>query len=118
NNKASDLKSYYVDLFKRDGVIRNAIPEVEENLNRYSDLFTKSESLLKDWKENANSLMILERTKKKQQNEYKNQYNEWNSEEVFELSVKYTITNEQIKEKESIKEKLTVRVDELLKNLY
>src|SRR5690606_19668645 len=46
------------------------------------------------------------------------QYNEWNSEEVFELSVKYTITNEQIKEKESIKEKLTVRVDELLKNLY
>jgi len=118
NNKASDLKSYYVDLFKKEGVIRNEITELEENSNKYSDLITKSESLLEDWKENANSLMILERTKKKQQNEFKNQFNKWKSEEVFNLSVKFTNTIEQIKERESAKEKLSVKVDELLKVIY
>lgn len=118
NDKISDLKSYYVDLFRKEGVVRYKIPELELDSYKYSDVHVKSEFLLKDWKNNVNSLVILERTKRKLQNEFNEHFKDWDAEKVFQKSVQFTKTNEQISSKENVKEKLTGKLDEHLKVLY
>lgn len=118
NEKAMDLKSSYVDKFTNEGVLRIDIPELENNLERYSDSYVKAEELLKDWKDNVNSLVILERTKVKHQKEYAEHFKDWDAEKVFNSSVKHTNTKEQIQAKETHKNELAIKIDNHLKVLY
>ncbi|WP_096271754.1 MobQ family relaxase [Paucisalibacillus globulus] len=118
NDKAMALKSSYVDKFTKEGVLRIDIPELENNLEKYSDSYVKAEQLLKDWKDNVNSLVILERTKIKQQKEYAEYFKGWDAEKVFNSSVKYANTKEQIRARESNKNDLSIKIDNHLKVLY
>lgn len=118
NEKVSDLKFHYVDLFKKEGLLRHEIPEIEYHSNRYSNEFVKSETLVKDWKENMNSLMILERTRRKYQREYRDNFTAWDKEKVFDHSVKFMSVQEQIKSREERKELLASQIHEQLKVLY
>ncbi|WP_060679604.1 MobQ family relaxase [Virgibacillus halodenitrificans] len=119
NNKAMELKYSYVKKFENEGVLQREILELESGIGKYDDNYVIADELLKDWKENKNSLVILQRMKVKHQREYKAQYHgDWDSERVFDKSVHYSNTNEQIKSKENQKDIIENRMNDHLKILY
>jgi hypothetical protein len=106
NDKAMELKSQYVEMFKKEGILRHEMPELNSTLNMFTDKHDKLNTLLEDWKQTNNSLMILERTKEKHKREYAEQYKDWDSKNVYEKSLQYTNSREQITNKELHKQSL------------
>ncbi|TFJ91514.1 MobQ family relaxase [Lentibacillus salicampi] len=117
NDKAMELKNAYIENFKQGGqLLSNDIPEVDRM--EYTDSHVQANKVLQEWKETNHSLLILERTKAKHQREYGEQYRDWDAEKVFNKSLKFTNTKEQIQAKENEKDNLSVKIDRELKTIY
>lgn len=118
NDSAMELKSKYVELFKKEGVLRHEIPELNTSINRYTDQYHKLNKTLEQWKETNNSLVILERMKNKLQKEYGEMYKNWDSDKVFNKSVQFANSKEQITDKETYKRELSEQLTEHIKQKY
>lgn len=118
NDKATELQNKYVKLFENNGLLYDSIPELETNINKFSNKYVASQELVNEWKELKNSLVILQRTKSKHEKDYKEQFRNWESESVFNKSLKYTQTNEQISNKEIQKDELISMMNSQLKSIY
>lgn len=96
------IKEKYVELFRNEGEIRKSIPELS-NSSLQDQKLSNLRELISDWKEVKESLLIAERTKEKRKGEYKEAYQNFNAKKVYDSSIKYTESKEQIVEKEERK---------------
>lgn len=118
NDKAMELKNKYVDLFKKEKVLRFEIPELENHLDRYSNDYVDMENAYKDWKEVNNSLLILERTKRKYEKEYALVFKDWKADEVFDKQVRLMEVRNQISYKEEFKNEVANKMTDILLKQY
>jgi hypothetical protein len=111
------IKEKYVELFREEGETRKSIPELSNSSLQDLKLSNLRE-LISDWKEVKESLLIAERTKEKRKGEYKEAYQNFNAKKVYDSSIKYTESKEQIVEKEERKSVLQEKLFEHMVSSY
>lgn len=111
------IKEKYVELFRNEGETRKSIPELSNS--SLQDLkLSNIRELISDWKEVKESLLIAERTKEKRKGEYKEAYQNFNAKKVYDSSIKYTESKEQIVEKEERKSLLQEKLFDHMVSSY
>lgn len=118
NDRAIELMNHYVELFKKEKVLREEIPELENNFERYTNEYYDMEKTYEEWKGVKNSLLILERTERKFEKEYKEVFKNWNANEVFNRQVSLMNVREQITSNEAKIRQIASKMTEILCNQY
>lgn len=113
-----DIKAKYVELFRQEGTVRKSIPELEIHNISLSNRNDSLNKLSSEWKKLKSSLFVLEKTKEKYKDEYKNHYKDYDKNKVYDSFVKYTESQQQIIEKESLKEKVESQILSEITKLY
>lgn len=117
SDEALNVKAKYVSLYKQEGIIRDSIPEFEGDTKKYHKDYEELSKLVNDWKEINKSLVVLERTKEKRREEYRDLYkNNYESSKVYNASIRYTDARDLVSLKEGEKAQITSKVlDEMVK---
>lgn len=103
NESITSLKAKYVELFRQEGRTRDSIPEMDHFSHKLTDEFVRLDTVLKDWKETNNSLVILERSNEKRKGEIKEHYHNFIASKLYQAQIVYADTREQIVQKEEQK---------------
>lgn len=118
NSKSLLLKSRMIEEFKKTGKIYKSLMDADENINQYNENYSKLENLYKEINETKKSLLILQRTKVKLENNYSDNFINWSSDKVFNNSLKYEHIKVQIANKEILKESLYDKLNSTLISKY
>lgn len=111
SEKAYDVKAKYVSLFKEEGNTRTTIPEFDGDTKLYQRDFTQLSKLIDDWKDVNKSLVILERTKERRKEEYRDAYkNNYVATKVYNAALRYTDSRDQVSLKEKDKAVLSQKL--------
>jgi hypothetical protein len=111
------LKERYVELFRNEGMVRNAIPELSDKSLQDREI-SRIRSLISDWKEVKHSLVIAERTKEKRKGEYREAYQKFDANSVYKTSINYAEAKEQLVEKEELKNTLHFKMSKEIHAIY